>query len=199
MGHTDGYASMVELFDIRAVYAVSSSIDQALLEKRYGNVKASIQRMPRLELECQPVMMSPAQSIQVFGAMPGKLRLEVTYTNAVLSISYSGAYAIHWTTPPPATFQMERPLTLTLSEALDLKEKVAELHHVQWSNWTKHLFGKCLVNPSGALIITTPDVDRWKKQLATPYKDLSEGEQEWNRKEATKFLRIFSQFVAPDA
>lgn len=76
----------------------------------------------------------------------------------------------------------------------DLREKLADLCHRQWSGWMEYLFSKCdLV--SGKAVIPEWAVQRWQMQIDTPYKDLSLDEQESDRKEADKFLEIFNKEI----
>ena len=71
-----------------------------------------------------------------------------------------------------------------------LEEEFAALAHEQWSGWMAYLFEKSQENADGT--VTTPAwaVERWKRQIATPYADLSPEEQESDRVEARKFLSI---------
>jgi len=58
----------------------------------------------------------------------------------------------------------------------DLLEKVATGEHEQWSHWTKHLLDN----------YTPENIERWRKQIQTPYSELTREEQEsdivWARK-----------------
>jgi len=71
----------------------------------------------------------------------------------------------------------------------DKKEKIAKLAHDQWSNWMKYLFGKGKKNKDGSFTIAKESVDRWERQMNTPYDKLSEKEKDSDRKEADKFLK----------
>lgn len=80
------------------------------------------------------------------------------------------------------------------------REALAALCHEQWSGWMKYLFSKCK-NASGMYMQAgTPDaiipgsfVERWTRQLSTPYDELPEGEKESDRKEADKFLALMEE------
>lgn len=85
----------------------------------------------------------------------------------------------------------------------DLREALADLCHEQWSGWMRHLFSKCgYVTPSledrnnelteGEAIIPLEFVKRWRRQLSTPYADLSEEEKDSDRKEADKFIAFIA-------
>jgi len=74
-----------------------------------------------------------------------------------------------------------------------VREELAELVHKQWVGWMAYLFGKCETDHDGALTIPSWAVRRWKRQMGTPYFDLSEEEKESDRKEADKILELFKK------
>ena len=81
-----------------------------------------------------------------------------------------------------------------------MREKLAELCHEQWSGWMEYLFSKSIpYRPGdiqadkGALIIPQWAVERWSRQMKTPYSELSDNEQSSDRNEADRFLRIFKE------
>lgn len=77
-------------------------------------------------------------------------------------------------------------------------ELLAALAHDQWSGWMKYLFEKCqqaastratFYNGPG-VVIPAPSVERWVRQMNTPYADLPEEEKESDRVEARKVLNL---------
>lgn len=81
-----------------------------------------------------------------------------------------------------------------------MREKLAALCHKQWSGWMDHLFSKSIpYKPGevqaeeGAVIIPKWAVDRWKRQSAISYELLSGQEQDSDRKEADRFLKILKE------
>ncbi len=74
-----------------------------------------------------------------------------------------------------------------------IKESIAGLCHKQWSGWMDYLFSKGTFNEDGSWTMPKEFVERWKRQAATDYIDLSESEQDSDRKEADKFLEIFEE------
>ena len=80
-----------------------------------------------------------------------------------------------------------------------MKEKLAKLCHEQWSGWMEYLFSKCFKDTgqfdktNGNLVIPKWAVERWKRQMETPYSELSDKEQDSDRNEADKFLVIFNK------
>ncbi len=71
-----------------------------------------------------------------------------------------------------------------------LREKLAELAHDQWSGWMRYLFEKGNHNHDGTWTMPSWAVNRWSQQMMTPYSELSEEEQDSDRKEADKFLNV---------
>ena len=69
-----------------------------------------------------------------------------------------------------------------------LRERLAKLAHEQWSGWMYYLFSKSQANDDGTVTIPKWAVERWKRQVETPYDSLPEDEKESDRKEADKFI-----------
>lgn len=70
------------------------------------------------------------------------------------------------------------------------REALAELCHQQWSGWMQYLFEKSFARDDGSVVIPPDLVKRWKRQLSTPYKNLSKKEQNSDRTEADKFIAL---------
>jgi uncharacterized coiled-coil protein SlyX len=93
-----------------------------------------------------------------------------------------------------ARAEIERLNAPVLSAPL-LRETLAELAHNQWVGWMEYLFSKskqvdcCVVIPAWAN-------ERWHRQVATRYADLSEEEKDSDRSEADKFLAVFNAQLA---
>lgn len=66
------------------------------------------------------------------------------------------------------------------SEDPDLREELADLAHEQWSGWMKYMFENW----------DDEHVARWERQMETPYSELSEEEQDSDRKEADRVLAV---------
>ncbi len=63
---------------------------------------------------------------------------------------------------------------------LDLRENIAALEHEQWSHWIEHM----LTNS------TKESIQRWRKQISTPYANLTEKEKNSDREWADKVLKL---------
>ena len=72
------------------------------------------------------------------------------------------------------------------------REELAALCHEQWAGWMAYLFSKCNEVGDGCMEIPAWAVERWTRQLATPYENLSEEEKDSDRKEADRFLAILA-------
>lgn len=88
------------------------------------------------------------------------------------------------------------------------REEVANLCHEQWSGWMKYLHPRILsdlqegweAHGTGLLdegieemFLSLPSVMRYRRQMETPYAELSEPEKESDRIEADKFFALFKQ------
>ena len=81
---------------------------------------------------------------------------------------------------------------MTENEMLEKREVLADLCHEQWSGWMKYMFTKGYKNIDGSFTIYPESVERWSRQMNTPYAELCEPEQESAKVDATKFLEIFN-------
>jgi Fe-S cluster biosynthesis and repair protein YggX len=84
---------------------------------------------------------------------------------------------------------------LEAEAAQDLREVFAAIAHDAWAGWMKYLFEKCHTADAAPLcgkevVIPAELVERWTRQLNTPYADLPENEKESDRKEADKYLGV---------
>ncbi|MHA1344252.1 MAG: hypothetical protein ACTSQG_09710 [Promethearchaeota archaeon] len=66
----------------------------------------------------------------------------------------------------------------------NLKEKLADLEHYQWATWAEYMIDNW----------TKENIEKWKRQLRTPYEDLSEKEKNSDREWADKVLKIFNEW-----
>lgn len=70
-----------------------------------------------------------------------------------------------------------------------MNEDIANKTHEVWSDWMRHLFGKCKINEDGTATIPKEDVERWMRQMNTPYEDLSEEEKQSDRDVFKKYYQ----------
>ena len=68
------------------------------------------------------------------------------------------------------------------------REYLASVQHDIWAHWTRYQFSVCRRNDDGSITIPADKVERWSRQMETPYSELSDREQESDRKQADKVL-----------
>ncbi|MDJ0707838.1 MAG: hypothetical protein QNJ46_31570 [Leptolyngbyaceae cyanobacterium MO_188.B28] len=66
---------------------------------------------------------------------------------------------------------------------MDLREQLADLEHQQWAHWTRYMLNN----------LTPENIERWRRQIDTPYADLSEAEKASDRRWADKVLTIIAK------
>ena len=59
-------------------------------------------------------------------------------------------------------------------------EQLAELEHIQWSHWAEYMLNN----------MTPENIERWKRQIATPYAELTEEEKDKDREWADKIAAL---------
>ena len=64
----------------------------------------------------------------------------------------------------------------------------AERQHQIWGHWMDYQFSLCEEQADGSLVIPAEKVERWKRQLATSYDELSEAERESDRQVVREHL-----------
>lgn len=70
------------------------------------------------------------------------------------------------------------------------REALAEYAHDAWSGWMKHMFRFGTLNDDGTWTMRAKSVERWQRQMSTPYAELPESEKMSDRAEADKILAI---------
>ncbi len=63
-------------------------------------------------------------------------------------------------------------------------------HDDAWSGWMRYMIGKGTLNLDGTWTMPAWALERWSRQMTTPYADLPEAEKESDRDEARKILAI---------
>jgi len=77
-------------------------------------------------------------------------------------------------------------------------EKGAELEHKRWSGWQDYFFRNCKTieyQDEVSLVLPRELYDRWKRQIGTPYSELSEPEKESDRRETREYLPLVKQAI----
>lgn len=66
---------------------------------------------------------------------------------------------------------------------MNIREELADLEHQQWAHWTRYMLSN----------LTPENIERWLRQVDTPYASLLEQERESDRRWADKVLKIIAQ------
>jgi hypothetical protein len=70
------------------------------------------------------------------------------------------------------------------------REAMAGLEHDRWSRWMKYQFSKGMFNEDGTWTMPAEAVERWQRQMDTPYDELSEEEKDSDRREVDQTLAL---------
>lgn len=77
----------------------------------------------------------------------------------------------------------------------EFRESLAALMHEIWAHWTKYMLGTGIATASGAMILPPDNVERWYRQIDTPYADLTEKEKGSDRNQADKVLALLHEWA----
>jgi hypothetical protein len=75
----------------------------------------------------------------------------------------------------------------------DLREQLADLEHARWSHWMRWMFDCGTTNADGTWTMPADKVERWQRQMNTPYAGLSEREKDSDRAEVDKTLALIEE------
>src|SRR5713101_678307 len=76
-----------------------------------------------------------------------------------------------------------------------LIEKLADKEHASWTRWMEYLFSRCLRQYDGSLVMGRTLVERWQRQVDTPYAQLTEQEKQSDRDEVAHILPIIDEYM----
>lgn len=71
-----------------------------------------------------------------------------------------------------------------------LTEKLASIEHKRWARWQRFLHDQGVRNHDGSLTIPSELVERWERQISTPYEALTEAEKDSDREQVREYLPI---------
>lgn len=78
----------------------------------------------------------------------------------------------------------------------ELIEALSDKEHERWSRWQAYVHSLCERREDGALVIPASRVERWERQIATPYGELSQQEQDCDRREVAEIMPIIREYAA---
>jgi hypothetical protein len=71
---------------------------------------------------------------------------------------------------------------------MDFREQLSELEHQQWAYWTRYMLDN----------LTLENIERWRRQIETPYAQLSDSEKSSDRRWADKVIELIEQSKSDD-
>ena len=69
-------------------------------------------------------------------------------------------------------------------------EQLADVQHQIWSHWMQYMFTQGEFAPDGSWFMPQEKVERWMRQMSTPYPALTEREKESDRHQVEKVLEV---------
>lgn len=78
----------------------------------------------------------------------------------------------------------------------DKRETLSDVSHEIWSSWMRWMFTVGTVNEDGTWTMPASLVQRWQRQMETPYTELTEREKDSDREQADKILNAEATFEA---
>jgi hypothetical protein len=76
-----------------------------------------------------------------------------------------------------------------------LIEELAAVEHTRWAHWQRYMHEQCKRLPDNSLVIPAHLVQRWEKQIETPYDQLSEKEKESDREQVKRVLPTLERYL----
>lgn len=67
-------------------------------------------------------------------------------------------------------------------------DRLAEIEHARWAHWQRYVHDNCRHEEDGSLVIPAELVDRWEKQIATQYAELTEAERRSDLEQVHRYL-----------
>jgi hypothetical protein len=84
-----------------------------------------------------------------------------------------------------------------VSDGRTLFEQLAAIEHERWAHWQRWMHDQGRRDErTRALVIPATLVDRWERQIATPYADLSEAEKASNREQIDQYWPLIEPLLA---
>lgn len=71
-----------------------------------------------------------------------------------------------------------------------LLERLASIEHERWSHWQRYVHDQGERSSNGGLVLSKDLIERWERQIATDYADLSDQEKESDREQVRRYLEV---------
>ncbi|APP77405.1 hypothetical protein EIQ06_00950 [Xanthomonas campestris pv. campestris] len=74
-------------------------------------------------------------------------------------------------------------------------EELASIEHARWAHWQSYLHGQGIRQEDGSIVLPAPLVERWERQIATAYEDLTHEEKSADREQVMKYLPTIKKAI----
>lgn len=75
-------------------------------------------------------------------------------------------------------------------------ERLADIEHQRWADWQAYMHSKILPSADeGISNIGTQFIERWTRQVKTPYSELLEEEKESDRNQVKRYFPIVEELI----
>lgn len=78
---------------------------------------------------------------------------------------------------------------------VELIDLLANIEHQRWAHWQNYLHSQCEAQDDGALLIPAHLAKRWKRQIKTPYSDLTLPEQKSDIEQVMKYIPTIEKYL----
>lgn len=89
-------------------------------------------------------------------------------------------------TPPPSQ--------RTPEEDTELREQLAAIEHERWASWQRYMHSVASPNNDGSLTIPASFIERWERQITTPYAELAEWEKASDREQVDRYWPLVAAY-----
>lgn len=72
----------------------------------------------------------------------------------------------------------------------EVLDRLAEIEHERWAHWQRFVHDSCHGQEDGSLIIPAELAQRWERQIATPYSQLTEAERDSDIEQVKRYLPV---------
>ena len=76
-----------------------------------------------------------------------------------------------------------------------LLEQLAAIEHDRWAHWQRYVHDHGQLQPDGSVILPANLVERWERQIRTPYDDLADSEKDSDREQVRKYFPILERWL----
>lgn len=77
-----------------------------------------------------------------------------------------------------------------------IMDELAAAEHERWAHWQRFVHDQASRKSDGSLLLPAELVERWERQIETPFDDLTEKEKESDRDQVRRYLPIIERALA---